>query len=340
MTQRILNWILLYFVEGRNKFTVTHGFMSARQKMAHCHLHPQFVHGLILRAHFVQNFIIKILSESTKMVIDKEEKNKNLPWVEKYRPKSLDDLISHEQIISTINRFINEGHLPHLLFYGPPGTGKTSTILACARKLYSPKEFNSMILSFASTRTIFSSGFKLVILDEADAMTNDAQNALRRVIEKFTENVRFCLICNYLKDGVKSLLTLSEGDMRKVINILQSTSMAFDVVNEDNVYNCVGHPLRSDIKNILNWMLNENIATSFKNISKLKTLKGLALQDVITEIHTLVDFPMSVRIDLVIELAEIEHRLLAGSSEKLQLSGLIAAFSKAQRNVVKLAEES
>ncbi|KAB7507059.1 Replication factor C subunit 5 [Armadillidium nasatum] len=334
------------------------------------------------------------------MVIDKEEKNKNLPWVEKYRPKSLDDLISHEQIISTINRFINEGHLPHLLFYGPPGTGKTSTILACARKLYSSKEFNSMvlelnasddrgigvvreqILSFASTRTIFSSGFKLVILDEADAMTNDAQNALRRVIEKFTENVRFCLICNYLskiipaiqsrctrfrfgplsqqqilprlqyvieeenlnvtEDGVKSLLTLSEGDMRKVINILQSTSMAFDVVNEDNVYNCVGHPLRSDIKNILNWMLNENIATSFKNISKLKTLKGLALQDVITEIHTLVhriDFPMSVRIDLVIELAEIEHRLLAGSSEKLQLSGLIAAFSKAQRNVVKMAEE-
>ncbi|KAL7640336.1 UNVERIFIED_CONTAM: hypothetical protein RMT77_008600 [Armadillidium vulgare] len=335
------------------------------------------------------------------MVIDKEEKNKNLPWVEKYRPKSLDDLISHEQIISTINRFINEGHLPHLLFYGPPGTGKTSTILACARKLYSPKEFNSMvlelnasddrgigvvreqILSFASTRTIFSSGFKLVILDEADAMTNDAQNALRRVIEKFTENVRFCLICNYLskiipaiqsrctrfrfgplsqqqilprlqyvieeenlnvtEDGVKSLLTLSEGDMRKVINILQSTSMAFDVVNEDNVYNCVGHPLRSDIKNILNWMLNENITTSFKNISKLKTLKGLALQDVITEIHTLVhriDFPMSVRIDLVIELAEIEHRLLAGSSEKLQLSGLIAAFSKAQRNVAKMAEES
>ncbi|RXG59986.1 Replication factor C subunit 5 [Armadillidium vulgare] len=293
------------------------------------------------------------------MVIDKEEKNKNLPWVEKYRPKSLDDLISHEQIISTINRFINEGHLPHLLFYGPPGTGKTSTILACARKLYSPKEFNSMvlelnasddrgigvvreqILSFASTRTIFSSGFKLVILDEADAMTNDAQNALRRVV--VAAEVFLNVSLNVTEDGVKSLLTLSEGDMRKVINILQSTSMAFDVVNEDNVYNCVGHPLRSDIKNILNWMLNENITTSFKNISKLKTLKGLALQDVITEIHTLVhriDFPMSVRIDLVIELAEIEHRLLAGSSEKLQLSGLIAAFSKAQRNVAKMAEES
>ncbi|KAI3371968.1 hypothetical protein L3Q82_006838 [Scortum barcoo] len=120
-------------------------------------------------------------------------------------------------------RFISEDKLPHLLFYGPPGTGKTSTILACAKQLYKDKEFNSMVLelnasddrgidvvrgpvlSFASTRTIFKKGFKLVILDEADAMTQDAQNALRRVIEKFTENTRFCLICNYLSKIIPAL---------------------------------------------------------------------------------------------------------------------------------------
>ena len=134
----------------------------------------------------------------------------NLPWVEKYRPKTLDDLISHKDIVTTIDKFVQQNRLPHLLFYGPPGTGKTSTILAVAKQIYSPKEFNSMVLelnasddrgigivrgqvlNFASTRTIFRSGFKIVILDEADAMTRDAQNALRRVIEQYTENTRFC----------------------------------------------------------------------------------------------------------------------------------------------------
>ncbi|KAK3879545.1 hypothetical protein Pcinc_015881 [Petrolisthes cinctipes] len=328
------------------------------------------------------------------MGVQDEKKMHNLPWVEKYRPETLQDLISHEDIISTIERFIDEDHLPHLLFYGPPGTGKTSTILACARKLYSPKEFNSMvlelnasddrgisvvreqILSFASTRTIFKSGFKLVILDEADAMTNDAQNALRRVIEKFTENVRFCLICNYLgkiipaiqsrctrfrfgplsseqilprlnyvieqeqvtvtEDGRKALLALSGGDMRKVLNILQSTSMAFKEVTEDNVYTCVGHPLRTDITNIINWMLNEQFEIAYRKVTELKIAKGLALQDILTEVHNYIhriDFPMEVRVHLVERMSDVELRLCAGASEKLQLSAVIAAFAQARHMV-------
>uniref|UniRef100_A0A8C6LXC2 Replication factor C (activator 1) 5 n=1 Tax=Nothobranchius furzeri TaxID=105023 RepID=A0A8C6LXC2_NOTFU len=272
--------------------------------------------------------------------------SRNLPWVEKYRPQTLDDLISHKDILSTLQRFISEDKLPHLLFYGPPGTGKTSTILACARQLYKDKEFNSMvlelnasddrgidvvrgpILSFASTRTIFKKGFKLVILDEADAMTQDAQNALRRVIEKFTENTRFCLICNYLSkiipalqsrctrfrfgplspdqmvprlehviqqenvevtpDGMKAIVTLSSGDMRRSLNILQSTSMAYGKVTEDTVYTCTGQPLRSDIANILDWCLNKDFNTAYNQILQLKTLKGLALHDILTEVHLLV----------------------------------------------------
>jgi len=207
-----------------------------------------------------------------------EAQAENLPWVEKYRPATLEDVISHKEIVTTIDKLINANKLPHLLFYGPPGTGKTSTILACARKMYG-KNFRSMVLElnasddrgidvvrqqikdFASTRKIFSTGVKLVILDEADAMTNPAQAALRRVIEKYTTNTRFCLICNYInkiipalqsrctrfrfgplkndmvmprlehvikqegievtQDGIKALLAISNGDMRKILNILQ-----------------------------------------------------------------------------------------------------------------------
>jgi len=311
----------------------------------------------------------------------------NLPWVEKYRPNALDELISHEDIINTIRTFIKNDKLPHLLFYGPPGTGKTSTILACAKEIYPAKQFGSMVLelnasddrgigivrgqimNFASTRTMFKSGYKLIILDEADAMTNDAQNALRRIIEKFTDNVRFCMICNYLgkiipalqsrctrfrfgplkeeqilprlelvcqeervnitEDGKKALMTLSQGDMRRVLNILQSCHMAFEDVTEDNVYTCTGHPLRSDITNIVNWALNEDFTTGFNNIQDLKTAKGLSLQDILSEVHLYVhrlELPAQVKIILLIKLAELESRLMAGSSEKIQLGGFLAAF--------------
>lgn len=320
-------------------------------------------------------------------MVQKVQQKVNLPWVEKYRPSTLDDLVSHEDIIKTVSKFIQEDQVPHLLFYGPPGTGKTSTILACARLLYSAAQMSSTvlelnasddrgigivrgpILTFASTRTIFKSGFKLIILDEADAMTMDAQNALRRIIEKYTENIRFCIICNYLskiipalqsrctrfrfgplspeqilprlnyvideekvtvtEDGKKALLTLANGDMRKVLNVLQSTWLACKNVTEDNVYTCVGHPLRTDIESIVKWLLNENFKTTYNNIKELKMIKGLALHDIITEVHKYVhriEFPFDIMIDLMDKMAEIEYRLCAGGNENIQLTALIAAF--------------
>ncbi|VDN27912.1 unnamed protein product [Gongylonema pulchrum] len=148
-----------------------------------------------------------------------------MPWVEKYRPATLHELVSHQQITATLLKFVDEKRLPHLLFYGPPGTGKTSTILAVAKMMYSPKQLPSMlnasddrgigivrdqIITFAQTMTFHANEGqtvppKLIVLDEADAMTKDAQSALRRVIEKFTENVRFCIICNYMSKIIPAI---------------------------------------------------------------------------------------------------------------------------------------
>lgn len=292
---------------------------------------------------------------------------------------------------STVNRLISANKLPHLLFYGPPGTGKTSTILACARQLYGPKfqamtlELNAsddrginvvrnQIKSFAGTQKLFSTGVKLVILDEADAMSADAQFALRRVIEKYTKNTRFCLICNYVSkiipalqsrctrfrfaplkqaqisgrldsiveaekvpttpDGLKAILRLSNGDMRKVLNILQSTAMAHDVVSEESVYQCTGEPLPSDIEAILGKLLNNTFKEGFDFVTMMQREKGLALADVVTRIATLVaamELPSHVLVFLLARLADVEHRLTKGTSERIQLASTIATFHRARK---------
>ena len=311
----------------------------------------------------------------------------SLPWVEKYRPKDMADLVSHEEIISTITRLIDAGKLPHLLLYGPPGTGKTSTILACAHKMYG-KSFNSMVLElnasdergidvvrdqikeFASTRQMFTTAPKMIILDEADAMTSAAQFALRRVIEKYTKNARFCLICNYASkiipalqsrctrfrfaplgpeqamdrlkvvaeaencvttpEGLDACVALGTGDMRKCLNILQSTHMAFDEVNETNVYTCTGSPHPMVVEQILNSLVTEDFDTAFRNTWEVMLDKGLALQDILTalsEMVVLLDVKdQMAKARLVASLADVEQRLSVGTNEKLQLGGLVGLF--------------
>lgn len=252
--------------------------------------------------------------------------------------------MAHEDIINVITNLIDSDNVPHLLLYGPPGTGKTSTIVAAAKRMYGEKQYNSMTLElnasdargidvvrneikeFAGTKQLFAkkSSVKLIILDEADAMTSDAQFALRRVIEKYTKNARFCLICNYVSkiipalqsrctrfrfspltptqiqgrlmevasnenltitaDGVQAVLALSGGDMRRVLNLLQATAMSNTTVDETAVYLTSGSPLPADMDNILYWLLNESFADATTNITTLCTTKGYALADVLQQL--------------------------------------------------------
>lgn len=326
---------------------------------------------------------------------------KATPWVEKYRPQSLSDVAAHRDIIDTIDRLTSENRLPHLLLYGPPGTGKTSTILAVARKLYGSQMHNlvlelnasdergidvvrQQIQDFASTQS-FSFGakasVKLVLLDEADAMTKDAQFALRRVIEKYTKSTRFALICNHVNKiipalqsrctrfrfapldainvserlkhviqaerldvpecGLKALVRLSNGDMRKALNILQSTHMASQQITEEAVYLCTGNPLPKDIEQISHWLLNESFAVSFRRISEMKTRKGLALVDIVREVTMFVfkiKMQSGVRVQLINDLADIEYRLSFGCNDKLQLGSLISTFTRARSALVAAAK--
>ncbi|KAK0737609.1 P-loop containing nucleoside triphosphate hydrolase protein [Apiosordaria backusii] len=226
------------------------------------------------------------------------------PWVEKYRPKTLSDVTAQDHTITVLQRTLQASNLPHMLFYGPPGTGKTSTILALAKELYGPELMKSRVLElnasdergisivrekvkdFARMQLTNVSSpaykarypcppFKIIILDEADSMTQDAQSALRRTMETYSKITRFCLICNYvtriidplasrcskfrfksldqgnakrrleeiaekervgLEDGaVEGLIQCAEGDLRKAITYLQSAARLVGAVQPAGV---------------------------------------------------------------------------------------------------------
>jgi len=136
-------------------------------------------------------------------------------WAEKYRPRSLEEMIDQEDIVSRLKNFVEEKNLPHLLFVGPAGVGKTTSILALSRDLYGSGyrnyilELNASdergidvirekVKNFARTAAIASPvSFKILIMDEADSLTSAAQHALRRTMEMYTRTCRFCLIGNY-----------------------------------------------------------------------------------------------------------------------------------------------
>ncbi|TGO62952.1 hypothetical protein BCON_0016g00450 [Botryotinia convoluta] len=242
------------------------------------------------------------LNGTTNAKEEAKKTNRMQPWVEKYRPKGLGDVTAQDHTITVLQRTLQSSNLPHMLFYGPPGTGKTSTVLALAKELYGPELMKSRVLElnasdergisivrekvkdFARMQLSNPSPayrqkypcppYKIIILDEADSMTQDAQSALRRTMETYSRITRFCLICNYVtriidplasrcskfrfksldkgnavvrvreiadKEGVgleegavEALIKCSEGDLRKAITYLQSAARLVGVVSPES----------------------------------------------------------------------------------------------------------
>lgn len=300
---------------------------------------------------------------------------KSLPWVEKYRPDDLNDIVDHPEIINTLTNLINNNKLSHMIFYGSSGTGKTTTIIAAAKKIYGVY-YKSMILelngsddrginvvrdqikNFSATDSKISSIFennnntnntKLVILDEADAMTYDAQFALRRVIEIYTSSTRFCLICNYLSKIIPAIQSRcqilyftpisNEFHISKINEIIEKENIKIDEITKLKIIELAEGDMRKSINLLqsLN-MINNNIITIdflYKSIGYLSeenrniiinTLKKKSINEIYNELNELVDNYCISNNDIIKELTQYVSEIYLKLNKKLKNQNKILDF--------------
>lgn len=262
-----------------------------------------------------------------------------MPWIEKYRPIYLNDIVGNEETINRLKVFAEDGNLPNLIISGPPGTGKTTSIMCLARQLLGQANLKEAVLElnasndrgidvvrnkvkmFAQKKVTLEKGkHKIIILDEADSMTDGAQQALRRIMEIYSNTTRFCLACNnsekiiepiqsrcailryskltdkqilkrilevcdfeklsYTDDGLEAIIFTAQGDMRQAINNLQSTYNGFGHINSENVFKVCDEPHPLIVKQIIENCVQEKLDEALKLLQHLWKL-GYSAEDII-----------------------------------------------------------
>ncbi len=265
-----------------------------------------------------------------------------LPWTEKYRPKSLEEVIGQKQIVERLKAFVKQGNFPNMIFAGSAGVGKTTSAIAMAKDLYNDdintafKELNASdargidvirgeVKNFAKTISIARVPVKIIFLDEADALTADAQHALRRTMEKFSAETRFILSANYAskiiepiqsrcvvfrfkplteddmkeyvnriiegegitleKNAMEALIYVGDGDLRKLTNVLQSAAMKSEKITEADIYDVASRARPKEIMSMLRFAVEGDFDKARNELDTLTLKHGMSGEDILTQCY-------------------------------------------------------
>ena len=307
-------------------------------------------------------------------------------WTEKYRPKTFKDLKGQEEIVAKLEAFAKQKNLPHLLFSGPAGVGKSTLALVLARAFFGESyrenflELNASdergidvvrvkVKDFARTKALGNVPFKIIFLDECDALTKEAQQALRRTMENHTSTCRFVLAANYsskIIDPIQSrcavfrfkplakehvlalidhvvkseklemnteakeaLATVAEGDLRRVVNILQSCAAVAKTITPETVYSLASVAEPKEVKEVLVTALKGDFVKAREKLLDVMLRYGLSGLDAIKQIQSEIwnlEIDGRKKVTLIDKCGETEFRLVEGSDEFVQLEALLAQF--------------